>query len=219
MTNMILLGPPGSGKTTQARILSQNHGMQRLSIDALLPEAMASASASGRAAEAAIRAGLPVAEGILAAIVRERLDRCDAAAGIVFDGPLPSLTLAQALEGVLSARKMQLDTVVHLDLTPAASVQRLAGRCACAECGSGYHVTLLKPRVQGVCDTCGARRFKRRGDDLAGTAAQRVKTYGPRSAALRQHYELEGVLRTVDASGPPCEIAAQLGAMVGRTCS
>jgi adenylate kinase len=196
--NIILLGPPGAGKGTQARILMESRGLVQLSTGDMLRAAVAAGTGVGRKAEAVMKAGGLVSDDIVIGVVSERLDQPDVAAGVIFDGFPRTTPQAAALDGLLAEKGMTLDAVVNMAVDDAAMVERVSGRYTCASCGEGYHDTGKKPQVDGVCDKCGGTEFKRRKDDNAETVAARLKEYHAETAPLIAYYEAAGKLKTVD---------------------
>ena len=214
MTNLILLGPPGAGKGTQARMLQEKHGLVQLSTGDLLREAVAQGTEAGKAAARVMQAGDLVSDDIVIAIVDDRLDRPDVASGVIFDGFPRTLEQADALDGLLKKKGMQLDLVISLDVDDTAMVERISGRYTCAGCGEGYHDTHKKPAVEGVCDHCGGTTFKRRADDNAETVAERLNAYRAQTAPLIARYYYDGNLRRIDAMGDIESIGQQLSQFV-----
>lgn len=214
MTNLILLGPPGAGKGTQARMLTDQHGLIQLSTGDLLRDAVARGTSAGKTAKEVMEAGGLVSDEIVIAIVDERLDQPDVATGVIFDGFPRTVAQAEALDNLLAAKSMKLDSVVSLEVDDAAMVERISGRYTCAGCGEGYHDKFKKPAKPETCDNCGSAEFKRRADDNAETVAQRLKAYHAETAPLISYYEYKGNLRRVDAMGDIDAIASQLSGVV-----
>jgi adenylate kinase len=196
--NIILLGPPGAGKGTQARILMDRRGLVQLSTGDMLRAAVAAGTDVGRKAEAVMKAGGLVSDDIVVGVVGERLDQPDVAAGVIFDGFPRTTPQAKALDALLAEKGMTLDVVVNMEVDDAAMVDRVSGRFTCASCGEGYHDTSKKPARDGVCDKCGGSEFKRRKDDNAETVAARLKEYHAETAPLIAYYASTGKLRAVD---------------------
>ena len=196
--NIILLGPPGAGKGTQARILVDRDGMVQLSTGDMLRAAVAAGSEVGQKADAVMKAGGLVSDDIVIGVVDERLDAPDVANGVIFDGFPRTTPQAEALDKLLADKGMQLDAVVNMEVDDAAMVGRISGRYTCANCGEGYHDTEKKPSVDGTCDKCGATEFKRRKDDNAETVASRLKEYHAETAPLIAYYSGSGKMKSVD---------------------
>lgn len=197
--NVILLGPPGAGKGTQARILMDKFGLVQLSTGDLLRGAVAAGTDAGKAAKAVMEAGGLVSDEIVIAIVNDRLDEPDVAAGVIFDGFPRTVAQAEALDALLADKGMNLDVVISMEVEDASMVERISGRYTCAKCGEGYHDTHKKPAKDGVCDSCGGTEFKRRADDNAATVAQRLKAYHAETAPLIAYYSATGKLKSIDA--------------------
>ncbi|MCV2880568.1 adenylate kinase [Actibacterium sp. XHP0104] len=198
-TNVILLGPPGAGKGTQARILMDKFGLVQLSTGDLLRGAVAAGTDAGKAAKAVMEAGGLVSDDIVIAIVNDRLDEPDVASGVIFDGFPRTVAQAGALDKLLTDKGMSLDVVISMEVDDAAMVERISGRYTCAKCGEGYHDTHKKPAKEGVCDSCGGTEFKRRADDNAETVAERLKAYHAETAPLIAYYSDSGKLKAIDA--------------------
>ncbi|TVQ55472.1 MAG: adenylate kinase [Rhodobacteraceae bacterium] len=210
--NIILLGPPGAGKGTQARILMETRGLVQLSTGDMLRAAVAAGTEVGRQAEAVMKAGGLVSDAIVVGVVGERLDQPDVAQGVIFDGFPRTTPQAEALDRLLAAKGMALDAVIDMQVDDAAMVHRVAGRYTCANCGEGYHDTDKKPSVDGVCDKCGATEFKRRKDDNAETVAARLREYHAETAPLIAYYSAAGKLKAVDGMAEIGAVTAAIAA-------
>jgi adenylate kinase len=215
---LILLGPPGAGKGTQARMLQEGFGLVQLSTGDLLRAAVAAGTDAGRAAKAVMAAGQLVSDDIVLAILRDRMAAPDiaggAARGVILDGFPRTAGQAAALDDLLAEAGQKVTAVISMEVDDAAMVARVAGRYTCAGCGEGYHDSFKQPAVAGVCDKCGGSDFKRRADDNAETVGARLVAYHRQTAPLIAHYEGQGVLRRADAMGSIDEVRAALGAMV-----
>ncbi len=196
--NIILLGPPGAGKGTQARILMEGTGLVQLSTGDMLRAAVAAGSEVGRKAKAVMEAGQLVSDEIVIGVVSDRLDEPDTKTGVIFDGFPRTAAQAEALDRLLVAKGLTLDAVVSMEVDDALLVDRVSGRFTCAACGEGYHDTHKMPAVEGVCDKCGATEFKRRPDDNAETVRARLAAYHADTAPLIGYYTGTGKLQTVD---------------------
>lgn len=196
--NIILLGPPGAGKGTQARILMDRHGMVQLSTGDMLRAAVKHGTEVGRRAKAVMDAGELVSDEIVIGIVDERLDEPDVAGGVIFDGFPRTTAQAAALDELLARKRMALDVVVSMDVNDELLVDRVSGRYTCAKCGEGYHDRHKLPAKEGVCDVCGSTEFKRRADDNAETVRARLEAYHAETAPLIAYYRAAGNLREVD---------------------
>jgi adenylate kinase len=213
---IILLGPPGAGKGTQARMLEQDHGLVQLSTGDLLRNAVAKGTAAGLAAKAVMEAGALVSDQIVLAVLKERMAEPDVSGGVVLDGFPRTLAQAEALDALLERAGQRVSDVVSLEVDDAAMVERIAGRYSCAGCGEGYHDSFKQPAVAGVCDTCGGTEFNRRADDKAETVRARLEAYHAETAPLIAYYEGRGVLDRIDAMGSIGEIRAALGRALSR---
>ncbi len=196
--DIILLGPPGAGKGTQASRLVATRGMVQLSTGDMLREAVKAGTEVGLKAKAVMDAGELVSDAIVSAIIGERLDRIDRGVGLIFDGYPRTAAQAEALDLLLAERGRKLDYVIELEVDEDALVERIVGRFTCAVCGTGYHDTFKRPKVEGVCDVCGSHEFKRRPDDNAETVRTRMAEYRAKTAPILPIYEARGLVRRVD---------------------
>jgi len=213
---LILLGPPGAGKGTQARMLEEDFGLVQLSTGDLLRAAVAAGTEAGRQAKAVMEAGQLVSDDIVLAILKDRMAEPDVAKGIILDGFPRTAGQAAALDALLAAAGQKVTAAVSLEVDDEAMVGRVAGRYTCATCGEGYHDEFKQPAVAGACDKCGGHDFKRRADDNAETVRERLKAYHAQTAPLIAHYEAQGVLERIDAMGPIADIRATLQRIVRR---
>jgi adenylate kinase len=211
--NIILLGPPGAGKGTQAQRLEQTRGMVQLSTGDMLRQAVAAGTPVGLKAKAVMAAGELVSDAIVSALIGERLDQ-SAEKGAIFDGFPRTKHQAEALELLLADRGRTLDYVIELDVDEEALVDRITGRFSCANCGAGYHDTFKLPKVEGTCDVCGAHEFKRRPDDNEQTVRTRMAEYRAKTAPILPYYEERGLVRRVDGMATVDEVAAQIDAIL-----
>lgn len=213
---LILLGPPGAGKGTQARKLEDKYGLVQLSTGDLLRAAVAQGTEAGKQAKAVMEAGDLVSDEIVIAILRDRIKEPDCAAGVILDGFPRTTVQAEALDALLAESGQKINAAISLEVDDAAMVDRISGRYTCAACGEGYHDTFKTPKESGVCDTCGGTEMKRRADDKAETVASRLEAYHAQTAPLIGYYEGKGALSRIDAMGKIEEIAAGLGAIVEK---
>lgn len=213
---VILLGPPGAGKGTQARMLQERFGLVQLSTGDLLRAAVASGTPAGLAARTVMEAGGLVSDDIVLAILKDRMAEPDVARGVILDGFPRTAGQAAALDALLAAEGRAVSAAISLEVDDEAMVGRVAGRFTCAACGEGYHDEFKQPATAGVCDRCGGTAFNRRADDNAGTVRERLSAYHAQTAPLIAHYGGMGVLETVDAMGSIETIAAELAAIVKR---
>jgi adenylate kinase len=195
--NIILLGPPGAGKGTQASRLEADRGMVQLSTGDMLRAAVKAGTPTGLKAKAIMEAGELVSDAIVSALIGERLDAMDGA-GAIFDGFPRTAAQAEALDLLLSERGRKLDHVIELVVDEDALVERIVGRYTCARCGAGYHDRFQQPAVAGVCDVCGSTEFKRRADDNEETVRKRLEVYRADTAPIIPIYEARGLLHRVD---------------------
>jgi adenylate kinase len=195
---LIVLGPPGAGKGTQAQRLMANHGLVQLSTGDMLRAAIAAQTPIGLEAKAIMDAGKLVPDSVVIGIISDRLDDDDVKSGFILDGFPRTLKQADALEALLAEKAIPLDGVVLLEVDDEALVERIAGRFTCASCGTGYHDTFRPAKADGVCDVCGSTEFKRRADDNAETMRTRLQAYYKDTAALVGYYYAKGKLNAVD---------------------
>ncbi len=198
---LILLGPPGAGKGTQARMLEDDFGLVQLSTGDLLRAAVAAGTPAGQQARAVMEAGGLVSDEIVLAILKDRMAEPDTARGVILDGFPRTAVQAEALDGLLAQSGMQVTSVISLEVDDQAMIARVAGRYTCAGCGEGYHDEFKHPATAGVCDKCGGTGFKRRADDNAETAGARLAAYHAQTAPLIAYYGGRGVLERIDAMG------------------
>lgn len=213
---LILLGPPGAGKGTQARMLEQRFGLVQLSTGDLLRAAVAAKTDAGIKAQAVMQAGGLVSDDIVIAILRDRLAEADCAKGVILDGFPRTTVQADALDQLLKSTGQQVNAAISLEVDDAAMVTRISGRFTCGSCGEGYHDSFKPPESAGVCDNCDATDFKRRADDNAETVGSRLVAYHAQTAPLIAYYADQGVLKTIDAMGNIDAIANDLSALVSQ---
>ena len=208
--NIILLGPPGAGKGTQASRLQHERGMVQLSTGDMLRAAVKAGTEIGRKAKAVMDAGDLVSDAIVTGILSERLDQRDVAQGFILDGYPRTAAQAEALDALLTGKDMKLDHVIELAVDEEALVDRITGRYSCAKCGTGYHDRYKLPRLPGICDVCQSEEFVRRPDDNEATVRNRLAEYRAKTAPILPFYEAKGIVRRVDGMAPIAEVNAQI---------
>ena len=216
--NVILFGPPGAGKGTQAQRLQAQRGLVQLSTGDMLRAAVASGSELGKTAKKIMDAGQLVPDDIIAGMISERIDRPDARKGFILDGFPRTIGQAEALDDMLARKQLKLDHVIEMKVDDDALVDRIAGRYACAKCGAVYHDKFQRPKRAGVCDQCGGTEFKRRSDDKPETVRARLAAYHRETAPLLPYYRNKGMLRSVDGMADIDTVAAAIDrALQGST--
>ncbi len=225
--NLILLGPPGAGKGTQAKLLEERRGLKQLSTGDMLRAAAAAGTAYGKQAKTVMDRGELVSDDIVVAIIAERLAAPDVKKGFILDGFPRNTAQAEALDAMLKSKGLKLDRVIEMKVDDDALVERISGRYTCAKCGKGYHDTFEKPKKPGVCDVCGSTEFIRRADDNEKTVRDRLDIYNrqtaPLVALLRQPRETgEGERHggnrrrePTDRGGAEPRMTAKIGAQAG----
>lgn len=216
MLNIILLGPPGAGKGTQAGRLQAERGMIQLSTGDMLREAVAAGTPVGLKAKEVMERGELVSDAIVSALIGERLDS-STDRGAIFDGFPRTKHQAEALEILLAQRDRRLDHVIELAVDEEALVTRITGRFCCARCGTGYHDTFRPTRVPGVCDVCGSTEFVRRKDDNEQTVRTRMDEYRAKTAPILPYYEEKGLVRRIDGMASVEEVGAAIDAILDGT--
>ena len=212
--NIILLGPPGAGKGTQASRLTATRGMVQLSTGDMLRAAVAARSPVGMQAKAVMDAGGLVSDAIVTGILSERLDQDDVRSGFILDGYPRTAAQVESLDMLLDEIGMTLDHVIELAVDEEALVDRITGRFTCASCGEGYHDRYKRPKLEGVCDVCGSVNFKRRPDDVEETVRNRMIEYRAKTAPILPHYEARGMVTRVDGMAPIDEVSAAIEAVL-----
>ena len=208
--NIILLGPPGAGKGTQAKLIEDKHGMKQLSTGDMLRAAVAQGTETGRKAKEIMDRGELVPDAVVVGIISDRLEQPDVSKGFILDGFPRNEAQAVALDQMLAGKGLKLDAVIEMKVDDEALVERITGRYTCAKCGKGYHDRFEKPKVASVCDVCGGTEFSRRADDNEKTVRDRLSVYNRQTAPLVHYYGGRGTLKTIDGMADIAEVTRQI---------
>jgi adenylate kinase len=212
--NLILLGPPGAGKGTQAKRLEQSHGLVQLATGDMLRAEVRSGTALGRRVKEVMESGALVSDDIVVEAIEGRIAAPEAANGVILDGFPRTVPQAQALDAMLQKHGRKLDHVILMEVDEAALVDRLAGRFSCRNCGASYHERNNRPAKDGVCDGCGATDFVYRPDDRPEAVAKRFEVYRRDTAPILPYYRDRGILRTVDGMGEIDDVTRAIEAIL-----
>jgi adenylate kinase len=215
--NIILLGPPGAGKGTQAQRLQGDLGIVQLSTGDMLRAAVASGTELGKKAKGLMEKGELVPDDLIVGLIRDRIAQPDCAKGFILDGFPRTEAQAKALDKMLAETAKKLDQVVEMEVDEKALTERVVGRFTCAKCGTGYHDSFKRPKVEGVCDVCGSKEFTRRKDDNAETMKTRMVAYRAQTEPLLPYYRARGVLKKVDGMAAMDEVYRQIRAVLAGT--
>lgn len=213
---LILLGPPGAGKGTQAQRIVEKYGIPQLSTGDMLRAAVHAGTEVGKRADALMKAGRLVPDEVVNAIVSERIDQPDCANGFILDGFPRTLIQADATEAMLRAKGLDLSVVIELKVNDDELIRRVAGRYSCAQCGSVYHDTDKAPEREGVCDKCGSTHFKRRPDDNPETMTARLQVYYKETSPLIGYYYAKGKLKSVDGMADINHVTGEVDTILSK---
>ena len=213
---LILLGPPGAGKGTQARMLQEKFGLVQLSTGDLLRSAVAAGTKAGLVAKSVMEAGGLVSDEIVLEVLSDRLAEADCADGVVLDGFPRTTGQAEALDTLLATSDQRINAAIALEVDNVKMVQRIAGRFTCGDCGEGFHDTFKPTQTEGVCDGCGSTNMTRRADDNAQTVMSRLDAYQEQTEPLIAYYDTKGSLSRVDAMGDIEVIGQNIAQIVSK---
>ena len=217
--NLIVLGPPGAGKGTQAKRIEERFGVVQLSTGDMLRAAVGSGGELGRQAAEVMEAGQLMPDDIMIQIISERIAQPDCANGFILDGFPRTVAQAKALDRMLVDVGLRMDHVIELRVDDEVLVERITGRFHCARCGAGYHDSFQRPKVEGVCDVCGGTEFKRRHDDNEETVRARLAAYHEQTEPILPYYRRAGVLESVDGMAEIDEVTRQIMRVIDGTGS
>lgn len=212
--NIILLGPPGAGKGTQAKLLQERHGLIQLSTGDMLRASIKNGEPLGLEAKQIMDCGKLVPDDLMIRMIDARIDQPDCVHGFILDGFPRTVPQAEALDTMLAAKHKQLTAVIQLKVDERELVARVSGRFTCAHCGAGYHDTLKPTKVEGVCDVCGGKEFTRRADDNAETMKTRLTAFAEQTAPILPYYQAKGLLKTVDGMAPVDDVTKNLEKLI-----
>ena len=212
--NIILLGPPGAGKGTQAKRLQEKHGLVQLSTGDMLRELKNSGSELGQQAKEIMDAGKLMPDDLMIEMISQRIDQPDCSGGFILDGFPRTTPQAEGLDKMLADKGLKLDSVIEMAVDEDALVELVVGRYSCGNCGAGYHDLYQKPAKEGVCDNCGNTEFTRRADDNEETMRTRLATYHEQTAPILPYYREKGVLKSIDGMAAIDEVTGQIEAII-----
>jgi adenylate kinase len=212
---LILLGPPGAGKGTQAKRLQEAYNIVQLSTGDMLRDEVDSGSALGARAKEVMESGELVSDELIIRMISARIDKDDCKAGFILDGFPRTIPQADALDVMLDEKGLKLDSVIEIKVDDEAMIERITGRYTCSACGRGYHSLFKRPDVDGVCNKCGGTEFSRRTDDNAETARSRLLAYNEQTAPIISYYGNKGILKSIDGMAAINDVTKQMKDLIG----
>ena len=214
--NIILLGPPGAGKGTQARLLETKRKMVQIATGDMLRAAIKNGEPLGQQAKTIMDAGKLVPDDLMINLIAARIDEPDCEHGFILDGFPRTVPQAEALDMMLRTHGLQLDAVIELKVSESALIERVSGRFSCAKCGASYHDRFSKPAKEGVCDKCGNTEFTRRADDNPETMKTRLAAYRDQTAPILPYYSAKSILHGVDGLAPMAEVEKAIAGILAQ---
>jgi adenylate kinase len=212
---LILLGPPGAGKGTQAKRLQEAYSIVQLSTGDMLREEVNSGSSLGAQAKEVMESGELVSDELIIMMISSRIDKDDCKAGFILDGFPRTIPQADALDAMFDEKGLKLDSVIEIKVDDEAMIERITGRYTCSACGRGYHSSFKRPDVDGVCNKCGGTEFSRRADDNTKTARSRLLAYNEQTAPIISYYGNKGILKSIDGMAAINDVTKQMKDLIG----
>ena len=213
--NVILVGPPGAGKGTQAQRFQETHSIIQLSTGDMLREEVASGRELGKQFKEVMDSGALVSDDMIISLISSRIGKDDCKNGFILDGFPRTTPQAKALDQMLGEKELKIDHVIEIKVDDDAMVKRITGRYTCAQCGAGYHDEFQQPEREGVCDHCESKEFNRRDDDNPETVRSRLQAYHDQTAPILGYYNKKGVMETVDGMAAIDDVTEQMNAILG----
>ena len=212
--NIILLGPPGAGKGTQAQRLEKTYGIIQISTGDMLRARKSAGDELGRELQTIMASGNLVPDALIIRMLADRIEESDARKGFILDGFPRTVPHAEALDAMLKQKHLKLDAVIELKVDEEALIDRIAGRFSCAKCGASYHDHNQPTKIAGICDKCGSKDFIRREDDKPEAVRNRLKVYRDQTAPILPYYRDKGLVKSVDGMAPIDQVTEEIEALL-----